>query len=417
MGIDGLELAVAEYIDWFNHHRLHGEIGLVPPAEFEEAYHRHNPAPTTVGASAPSLHRPRGETPDAGVLVSRALTSVRRVSSSFTRCSAFGVGASSDGPHEELRMLNDDGPHEQDAVIRERRRLMSLAYRMTGTLEDAEDIVQETYIRWYRLSEQERDGIRVPAAWLTRVASRVALDVLKSARARRERQVGQWLPEPVPADLFVGTAVGSKGTAPGTEDPLDRVTLDDAVSTALLVVLESMTPPERVAFVLHDVFGAPFDEIAELVGRSAAATRQLAASARRRVREQRTETVPAEQHDEVVRTFLAASRGGDIRLLMQTLAPEVELRADGGGAVRVAPNVVAGADHVARFLLGVMQKQPGLVFEERYTADGLGYALTLAGQFFGIMSFHVEAAGISDVWLVLDPHKLGGWLPSATWRE
>ncbi|WP_020016336.1 RNA polymerase sigma factor SigJ [Promicromonospora sukumoe] len=314
-------------------------------------------------------------------------------------------------------MVNDDGPHEHDEVIRERRRLMSLAYRMTGTLADAEDIVQETYIRWYRMPEQERDAIRVPAAWLTRVAGRVALDVLKSARARRERQAGQWLPEPVPADLFVGTAVTSKGTAQGTEDPLDRVTLDDAVSTALLVVLESMTPPERVAFVLHDVFGAPFDEIAELVGRSAAATRQLAASARRRVREHRAVAVPAEQHDEVVRTFLAATRGGDLRLLMQTLAPEVELRADGGGVVRVAPNVVAGADRVARFLLGVRQKQPELAFEERYTADGLGYALTLAGQFFGIMGFRVEREGISDIWLVLDPHKLGAWLPPATSRE
>jgi RNA polymerase sigma factor (sigma-70 family) len=314
-------------------------------------------------------------------------------------------------------MLNDDGPHEQEGVLRERRRLMSLAYRMTGTLADAEDIVQETYIRWYRLSEQERNAIRVPAAWLTRVASRVALDVLKSARARRERQVGQWLPEPVPADLFLGTAVTSGGIAQGTEDPLDRVTLDDAVSTALLMVLESMTPAERVAFVLHDVFGAPFDEIAELVGRSAAATRQLAASARRHVREQRTVTVPTERHDKVVRAFLAATRGGDIHLLLQTLAPGVELRADGGGVVSVAPNVVAGADRVARFLLGVMQKQPGLVFEERRTADGLGYALTLVGQLLGVVSFHVEADGITDVWLVLDPHKLSEWVPSPTRRE
>lgn len=314
-------------------------------------------------------------------------------------------------------MLNDDGPHEQGGVIRERRRLMSLAYRMTGTLADAEDIVQETYIRWYRLSEQERNAIRVPAAWLTRVASRVALDVLKSARARRERQVGQWLPEPVPADLFLGTAVTSGGIAQGTEDPLDRVALDDEVSTALLMVLESMTPAERVAFVLHDVFGAPFDEIAELVGRSAAATRQLAASARRHVREQRTVTVPAERHDEVVRAFLAATRGGDMQLLLQTLAPGVELRADGGGVVSVAPNVVAGADRVARFLLGVMQKQPGLVFEERRTADGLGYALTLVGQLLGVVSFHVEADGITDVWFVLDPHKLSEWAPSPTRRR
>lgn len=312
-------------------------------------------------------------------------------------------------------MVNDDGPsvppaHEQHEVIQERRRLMSLAYRMTGTLADAEDIVQETYTRWYRLSEQERGAIKVPAAWLKRVASRVALDALKSARVRREQQIGQWLPEPVPADLFRGTAITSGGTAQGIEDPLDRVTLDDAVSTALLVVLESMTPPERVAFVLHDVFATPFDEIAELVGRSPAAARQLATSARRHVREQRTVAVPAGKHDEVVRAFLAATRGGDMQLLMQTLAPEVELRSDGGGVVRVAPKVVAGADRVARVMLGIMQKRPELAFEERRTADGLGYALTLGGRLFGVVSFHVEPVGITDVWLVLDPHKLGGWV-------
>ncbi len=299
-------------------------------------------------------------------------------------------------------------PLEGDTdVVGERRRLVSLAYRMTGTLADAEDVVQETYIRWYRLTEQERDEIRSPAAWLTRAASRIALDVLSSAKARREKQVGQWLPEPIPSDLFLGTGTASDAAA---EDPLDRVTLDDAVSTALLMVLESMTPAERVAFVLHDVFGTPFDEIADLVGRSPEATRQLASSARRHVRERRTTVVAPKTHDEVVRAFLAASRGGDLRLLMETLAPEVELRADGGGVVSVAPNVVTGSDRVARFLMGVMKKQPELVFEERRTADGLGYALTLGERLFGIASFHVEGEQITDVWLVLDPRKLGEWV-------
>lgn len=295
-------------------------------------------------------------------------------------------------------------------VVGERRRLVSLAYRMTGTLADAEDVVQEAYIRWYRLTEQERDEIRNPAAWLTRAASRIALDVLSSAKARREKQIGQWLPEPIPSDLFVGTGTVSDAAVGAVEDPLDRVTLDDAVSTALLVVLESMTPAERVAFVLHDVFGTPFDEIADLVGRSPEAARQLASSARRHVRERRTTVVASKTHDDVVRAFLAASQGGDMRLLMETLAPEVELRADGGGVVSVAPNVVTGADRVARFLMGVMQKQPELVFEERRTADGLGYALTLSGQLFGIASFHVEGEQITDVWLVLDPRKLSEWV-------
>jgi RNA polymerase sigma factor (sigma-70 family) len=299
-------------------------------------------------------------------------------------------------------------PTSPDAdVIGERRRLVSLAYRMTGTLSDAEDVVQETYIRWYRLSEEDRAAIRNPAAWLTRAASRVALDVLGSARMRREQQVGQWLPEPIPADLFAGTA--AVVSSPAADDPLERLTLDDAVSTALLVVLESMTPAERVAFVLHEVFAVPFADIAQLVGRTPAATRQLAASARRHVRERRTTAVDTRDHDDVVRAFLAATRGGDLQHLTRILAPGVELRADGGGVVSVAPNVVRGADRVARFLLGVLQKQPALAFEERRTADGLGYALTLEQRLFGIVSFHVEGAQITDLWLVLDPNKLRQW--------
>lgn len=294
-------------------------------------------------------------------------------------------------------------------VMGERRRLVALAYRMTGTLADAEDIVQETYIRWYRLDEAERAEIRNPAAWLTRVASRVALDVLGSARVRREQHVGQWLPEPVPADLFAGTAVSPGSAGASMQDPLERVTLDDAVSMALLVVLESMTPAERVAFVLHDVFATPFDEIAGLVGRSPEAVRQLASSARRRVRERRTAVVPPGEHDGVVRAFLDAARGGDLQQLVRTLAPSVELRSDGGGVVNAAPNAVVGADRVARFLLGILQKRPDLAFEERRTADGLGFALTLDGRLFAMATFHVEDARITDVWLVLDPGKLTEW--------
>ena len=134
-----------------------------------------------------------------------------------------------------------------DTVMAERRRLIALAYRLLGTLEEAEDAVQETYLRWYRLTDEDRGAIANPQGWLTRVASRICLDALKSARARREQYVGEWLPEPVPAGLL------GDGDSP---DPADRVTLDDTVSFALLVLLDSMTPAERVAFVLHDVFAA-----------------------------------------------------------------------------------------------------------------------------------------------------------------
>jgi RNA polymerase sigma-70 factor (ECF subfamily) len=143
--------------------------------------------------------------------------------------------------------MSEEEPAVDYDVIQERRHLMALAFRMLGTVAEAEDAVQETYARWYRMSQDDRDAIEVPRAWLTRVASRVCLDVLASARVRHEQYVGPWLPEPVPPTAF----------AEGQPDPLDRVTLDESISTALLVVLESMTPAERVAFVLHDVFALP----------------------------------------------------------------------------------------------------------------------------------------------------------------
>jgi RNA polymerase sigma-70 factor (ECF subfamily) len=304
--------------------------------------------------------------------------------------------------------VSTDPPPLAD-VMEERRRLLSLAYRMMGTLSEAEDVVQETYVRWYRQSEEERAAIRNPAAWLTRVASRVALDALTSARVRRERYLGQWLPEPVPADLFLDTAPGS--LADGAADPADRVTLDESVGTALLTVLEAMTPAERVSFVLHDVFALPFPEIAEIVGRTPAAVRQLATSGRRHVQQHRVVPVAAAEHDEAVRAFLAATRSGDLESLMRVLAPDVELRSDGGGVVSAARNAVLGTDRVARFVLGVMAKQPRLQLTELQTADGLGYRLTIDGQFYGVISFGVERGRVADVWLVLNPAKLSSWLP------
>ncbi|PUB21588.1 RNA polymerase ECF family sigma subunit [Promicromonospora sp. AC04] len=303
---------------------------------------------------------------------------------------------------------------ELEEVYAERRRLLSLAYRMTGTLADAEDIVQETYLRWYRLEESERAEIVNPAGWLTRVASRGALDLLASARRRREQYIGQWLPEPLPAGLFDGTAPdpGNRGTDAGPVDPLDRVTLDDAVSTALLVVLESMTPAERVAFVLHDVFAVPFDEIAQIVGRSPAAARQLAAAGRRHVRENRTAAVPRAEHDRAVRAFLRAAQAGDVDQLTRVLAPDVQLWSDGGGVVTAALNVVEGPDRVARFVLGVDAKMPELTHRVEPMSDGLGVLLRTGDLVAGVMNFRVRNGLVTDVWIMLNPAKLTGWLPT-----
>jgi len=293
-----------------------------------------------------------------------------------------------------------DGPAAD--VLSERRHLLSLAFRMLGTVAEAEDAVQETYVRWYRLSPEERDAVEVPQAWLTRAASRVCLNVLDSARRRRERYVGPWLPEPVPAHAF-------PAAPPAPEDPADRVTLDDSVSTALLVVLESMTPAERVAFVLHDVFALPFDEVAEVVGRSPAACRQLATSARRRVQQSRSRRVSRTEHDDAVRAFGAAARTGDLASLVAVLDPRVELRSDGGGVVSAARKAVVGADRVARFLLGALVKNPGAAVLEQETPDGLGFALWDEGRIFGVVTLDVRAGRVHELRMVVNPDKLTLW--------
>ena len=164
------------------------------------------------------------------------------------------------------------------AIMSERRQLINVAYRLLGSLAEAEDAVQETYARWYALTPAQRDAIESPGAWLTTVTSRICLDQLGSARARRERYVGQWIPEPLPEPAeWISSRPGAAA------DPADRVTLDESVSMAFLVVLESMTPAERVAFILRRL-RLSFTEIARIVGRTPAACRQLASSGRRRVR-------------------------------------------------------------------------------------------------------------------------------------
>lgn len=295
--------------------------------------------------------------------------------------------------------MPDDEPAVDYDVIQERRHLMALAFRMLGTVAEAEDAVQETYTRWYRMSQNDRDAIVVPRAWLTRVASRVCLDVLASARVRHEQYVGPWLPEPVPLTAF----------AENEPDPLDRVTLDESISTALLVVLEAMTPAERVAFVLHDIFSLPFAEIGEIVGRSPAACRQLATSARRRVDQRRARQVPRSEHDAVVKAFAAASRNGDLQALITALDPAVVLRSDGGGVVTAARNPVFGSDRVARFLLGVLQKNDRMEVLEQDTPDGLGFAIWEEGRIIGVVTLEVVGGRIAEVRMVLNPGKLSLW--------
>ncbi len=278
-----------------------------------------------------------------------------------------------------------------------RRILVAAAHRMLGTLAEAEDAVQEAYVRWVRLSDTERAEIANPAGWLMRVTGRICLDVLGSARARHETYVGEWLPEPVPAESAGG-------------DPADAAVGAESVSTALLLVLETLTPAERVAFVLHEVFAVPFGEIAEVLGRSPAACRQLAASARRHVGRRPGAAVPRSRHDEVVAAFAAASATGRLDALVRVLAPDVVLVSDGGGVVSAARRPVRGADHVARFLLGLAQKQPAAVYEPAVTGDGLGFVIRLGGAVAAVVTFATDGEQITDVWMMRHPGKLRAWV-------
>ena len=285
-------------------------------------------------------------------------------------------------------------------IMSERRQLINVAYRLLGSLAEAEDAVQETYARWYALTPRQRGDIESPGAWLTTVTSRICLDQLNSARARRERYVGQWIPEPLPEPTeWVGVPA----------DPADRVTLDESVSMAFLVVLESMTPAERVAFVLHDVFGYPFGEIAGIVGRTPAACRQLASSGRRRVRAARSAAAPTDRQLAVVREFKNAWQTNDIAALVALLDPDVTFAADGGGLAPAALEPIEGAEQIARYLADLAIRAAGMTILER-TVNGQPGLIAHDGRtIVTVFAFDVTGGHISHIWAVRNPDKLRPW--------
>jgi RNA polymerase sigma factor (sigma-70 family) len=299
-------------------------------------------------------------------------------------------------------------PSEQDdlsTVMSERRQLINLAYRLLGSLADAEDVVQETYARWYAMSRPQRDAIESPGAWLTTVASRICLDLLGSARVRRERYVGEWIPEPLPDR----TEWVSGRSADASVDPADRVTLDESVNMAFLVVLESMTPAERVAFILHDVFRYAFAEVAEIVGRTPAACRQLATSARRRLRDSpATATATAEQAG-IVRDFKLAWEAKDIDALVALLDPAVTAIADGGGLVSAVLHPVQGSELVARYTVDILKVVPNLTILERTVNGQPGLVAQQDGVNLTVMAFDVVDGRIKHIWAVRNPEKLRPW--------
>jgi RNA polymerase sigma factor (sigma-70 family) len=300
----------------------------------------------------------------------------------------------------------DDRPDPGlSAIMSERRQLINVTYRLLGSLADAEDVVQETYARWYAMTPQQQQAIDSPGGWLMTVASRICLDLLGSARARRERYVGEWIPEPVPASTeWIG------GQAVGTEaDPADRVTLDESINMAFLVVLESMTPAERVSFILHDVFRYTFGEVAEIVGRTPAACRQLASSARRRIRASQAPPPSTTQQAGIVKDFKQAWEAKDIDALVGLLDPEATAIADSGGLARAHLAPIEGSEQIARAYVDIAGLAPNLTILERTVNGQPGLVAQVDGATVTVYAFDVVDDRIKRIWAVRNPEKLRTW--------
>ncbi|RKT18028.1 RNA polymerase sigma-70 factor (ECF subfamily) [Streptomyces sp. 1114.5] len=295
-------------------------------------------------------------------------------------------------------VIDEQPPTAPDAFEANRRYLGSVAYRLLGSFTDAEDVLQDAWLRW---QATDRTAVADPRAYLTTVVTRLCYDQLGSARARREAYYGEWLPEP------------AVSYADGPDTPAELAERSESVSLALLAVLEQLSPAERAAFVLHDVFAVGFEDIAASLDRTPDATRQLASRARRRIKDGSRHTGSADpaEHRRAVEAFASATARGDILGLMEVLDPDVVWHADGGGIVRAAARPVHGADKVARLVAGLVAKwftpdvaigpavvngEPGLVWYERTT-----------GAVGGVLAFAVVDGRITDAYVVVNPEKLG----------
>lgn len=277
-----------------------------------------------------------------------------------------------------------------DAFEANRRYLGAVAYRLLGSVTDAEDMVQETWLRWQSV---DRERVDDPRAYLTTVVTRLCYDQLGSARARREAYYGEWLPEPVV----------SEDNAP------DRLAeLGESVSLAMLAVMEQLTPAERAAFVLHDVFAIGFDEIASAIDKSADAARQLASRARKRVKDgSRRATVDRAEHRQAVEAFTAATARGDIQGLLAVLDPDVVWHSDGGGIIRAGVRPILGADKVSRLVGGLVSKfVPEAEFTFAEVNGELGVVARDGGQVVGVLAFTVVDGRITEAYVVVNPEKL-----------
>jgi RNA polymerase sigma-70 factor, ECF subfamily len=270
--------------------------------------------------------------------------------------------------------------------------LFSIAYRMLGSVADAEDMLQETFIRWQQAPEQE---IRSPRAFLVTIISRLCINHLQSARAQREQYVGQWLPEPIV-------------TAPGS-DPLENIRLDESLSMAFLLMLERLTPVERAVFVLREVFEYEYPELATIIGESEANCRQILHRARQHVTAMRPRFKASQQQkSDLLEGFLQATKSGNLEGLVALLAGDVVLHSDGGGKAVGAPNLIRGAKNVARGALGSLQKlmPKNLAFRLAQVNGEPGIVSYLAGKPYSVLTLVAGEEHIQTIYVVTNPDKL-----------
>jgi RNA polymerase sigma-70 factor, ECF subfamily len=294
-------------------------------------------------------------------------------------------------------------PRDRLAAEFERHRphLQHVAYAVLGSITEAEDVVQEAWLRLQR--QPDPDAIHDLRAWLTTVVGRLALDVLDSARVRREQYIGPWLPEPIVERI---QAAAAEVPANSTEDPADRVTLDESISTALMIVLERLSPQERVAFLLHDVFGFTFEQTATVTGRTAAGARKLAERARNHVEAGRPRHPPSDaQQLQIVAAFATACTEGDLARLIGLLDPDVVWRTDSGGKVSAARRAHRGANKVARAMLALASHRPvaGYIAEINGTS---GLVIQGPDGPISVISLTVSAERIVAIDIVRNPDKL-----------
>ncbi|MBF6174387.1 RNA polymerase sigma-70 factor [Nocardia blacklockiae] len=293
---------------------------------------------------------------------------------------------------DDRRELDTPRGEETDPFLAHRRLLFGTAYRMLGSVADAEDVLQDAWLKWH---DADRDAIEHPKAYLVRTVTNLSLNRLTSARAVRETYVGPWLPEPL---------LAAPDTTADTE-------LADSVSTAMLVVLETLGPVERAVFVLREVFGFSHAEIAGFLDRPEPSVRQIAHRAREHVHSRRPRyDADAAARREITTKFLAAAHGGDVNALMELLAPDVTLWNDGGGKVTAARRPLHGPDHVARWLLGAMAKpaSAGARLEPATINGELGLLVLAGDQPIGALSYDILGGRVENIRFQVNPDKLGG---------